>query len=118
MVFKVLGLSTGEGYVKEIHCLCTFFSWQLTLYSTSCKVARLRLSLYADNPTKQDVDNTVAIMTRFGKATGLCMNMNKSAVLPIRCGQLNIEEVLQNFAGERTSFPMDYMGLPVTIACL
>jgi hypothetical protein len=77
-------------------------------------VARLRLSPYADdatlfvNPSKQDVDNTVAIMTWFGKETGMCMNMNKSAVLPIRCGQLYIEEVLQNFAGERASFPMNY----------
>jgi hypothetical protein len=88
------------------------------------RVTRVRFSLYVDdaalfvNPSKQDVDNTVAIMTRFGKATGLRMNMNKSAVLPIRCGQLNIEEVLQNFAGERASFPMNYLGLPATIARL
>jgi hypothetical protein len=87
-------------------------------------VAQLRLSLYVDdallfvNPTRLDVDNTLEIMTRFGKAMGLCMNMTKSAVLLIRCGDLNLEEVLQNFDGERASFPMHYLGLPITIGRL
>jgi hypothetical protein len=60
------------------------------------RVAHVRLSLYADdatlfiNPTKNYVDNIVAIMTRFGNATALCMNMAKSAALTIRRDQLNI----------------------------
>jgi hypothetical protein len=55
-------------------------------------VSRVRLSLCSDdavlfmNPTRQDVDNVLEIMRHFGKATGLCMNMTKSSVLPIRCG--------------------------------
>jgi hypothetical protein len=85
------------------------------------RVARVRLSLYANdaalflNPTKQDVDNTMEIMRRFGNATGLCMNMEKSAVLPIRCGQINLDEALQNITRERAFFPIIYLGLPITI---
>jgi hypothetical protein len=65
----------------------------------------VRLSLYADDatlfvsPTNEDVSTVVDIMARFGDATGLCLNMTKSAVLPIRCDQIDIEEVLQCFIG-------------------
>jgi hypothetical protein len=39
-------------------------------------------------------------------------------MLPIRCGQINLDEALQNFTGERASFPITNLGLPVTIGCL
>jgi hypothetical protein len=64
------------------------------------------------------MSTVVDIMTRFGDATGLCMNMAKSAVLPIRCGQIDIKEVLQCFNGERTTFPMSYLGLLITLGRL
>jgi hypothetical protein len=70
------------------------------------------------NPTREDVDTIMDIMKHFGKATGLCMNMAKSTVLPIRCSQININEVLLNFTSERSSFPFTYLGLPVTIGQL
>jgi hypothetical protein len=70
------------------------------------------------NPTRQDVDNVLEIMRHFGKATGLCMNMAKSSVLPIRCGQVNLDEILSNFSGERASFPTTYLGLPLTVGRL
>jgi hypothetical protein len=84
----------------------------------------VRLSLYADDatlfvsPTNEDVSTVVDIMARFGDATGLCLNMTKSAVLPIRCDQIDIEEVLQGFTGERASFPMRYLGLTITLGHL
>jgi hypothetical protein len=36
-------------------------------------------------------------------------------MLPIRCSQVNLDDVLQNFAGARASFPIMYMGLPITL---
>jgi hypothetical protein len=61
--------------------------------------------LYADdavvflNPFQADVDMLMVIMQRFGDATGLRINVNKSTVAPIRCSQVNLDEILQNFDG-------------------
>jgi hypothetical protein len=88
------------------------------------KVSRVRLSLYVDdvvlfvNSTQQDADNLLKIMRHFGRATGLCMNMAKSSVLPIRCGHVNLDKILSNFPGEISSFPTTYLGLPLAIGQL
>lgn len=86
--------------------------------------AKLRLSLYADdaalfvNPCKGDVDLTMEIMTKFGDATGLKINMAKSSVLPIRCADLNLDTILTAFGGQRATFPISYLGLPLTLGRL
>lgn len=83
--------------------------------------ARLRVSLYADdavifaNPDKQEVDTLMFIISHFGKASGLCMNPTKSSAAPIRCENVDLDAVLQNFGGTKISFPVKYLGLPVTI---
>jgi hypothetical protein len=41
----------------------------------------------------------MAIMQRFGDATGLRINVSKSTAAPIRCSQINLDEVLQSFTG-------------------
>jgi hypothetical protein len=46
------------------------------------------------------------------------MNMTKSSVLSIRCGQINLDEILSNFPGEISSFPTTYLGLPLTLGQL
>jgi hypothetical protein len=82
------------------------------------RVSRVHLSLYADdaalfvNPTRQDVDSVLEIMMHFDKATGLCMNMTKSSVLPIRCGQVNLVETLATSLEKEPPFP------PPTSNCL
>jgi hypothetical protein len=64
------------------------------------RTARLRLSLYVDavalfiNPSKENADMTMEIMHHFRLATGLKINMSKSYVVPIRCSQVNLDEVL------------------------
>jgi hypothetical protein len=88
------------------------------------RAARLRLSLYAVdaavfiNPVRQDVELIMAIMQRFGDATGLRINVSKSTAAPIRCSQINLDEVLQSFTGGRVSFPRTYLGLPITMGRL
>jgi hypothetical protein len=85
------------------------------------RTARLRLSLYADdvavflNPIKEDVDTLINIMQRFGEATGLRININKSTVAPIQCAEIDLKPVLQSFSGERISYPINYLGLPITL---
>jgi hypothetical protein len=104
----ILQKSTNEGLLTQIRD----------------RASQVRLSQYADdvvlfvNPTRQDVDNVMDIMRHFGRATGLCMNMAKRLVLPIRCGRVNLDEILNNITGERSSFPITYLGLPVTIGLL
>jgi hypothetical protein len=84
----------------------------------------LRLSLYAVdaavfiNLIKADVDLTMSILQQFGDTTGLRINLQKSMVAPIRCSQLNLVEVLQNFSGEQVHFPVTYLGLPICFGWL
>ena len=86
--------------------------------------ARMRLSLYADdailfvNPIKEDVELTMSILQHFGDATGLRINVNKSTVAPIRCSSLDLDSILHSFHGERVSFPITYLGLPLTLGRL
>jgi hypothetical protein len=78
-------------------------------------------SLYADDaavfvaPIKEDIQNLAAILQRFGVVTELCMNFLKSSIVPIRCGQINLDEVLEGILTTRASFPLHYLGLPLSV---
>lgn len=84
----------------------------------------LRISMYADdaviftNPDRQDIARIMEIMQAFGEATGLSVNLTKSTVAPIRCSGLDLDEILQDFPGPWVTFPMQYLGLPVTLGRL
>lgn len=88
------------------------------------RVAKFRISLYADdvaiflNPRREDVGNLIAILHDFGQAAGLQVNLNKSSVVPIRCGNIDLMEILNNFNGKQTGFPITYLGLPLTTGCI
>jgi hypothetical protein len=43
------------------------------------------------NPIKEDVDTLINIMQRFGEATELRININKSTVAPIRCVGIDLQ---------------------------
>lgn len=83
--------------------------------------AKLRLSLYADdavvftNPARSDINCIMQIMEAFGDATGLRMNVSKSTVATIRCTGIDMDEVLRDFSGARVNFPLQYLGLPLTL---
>lgn len=87
----------------------------------SNRVAKFRTSLYADdaaiflNPSRADVDSLITLLENFGRATGLQVNLSKSSVVPIRCENIDLQDVLNNFNGKRTGFPITYLGLPLTI---
>ena len=71
----------------------------------------MRISLYANgavifvNLVKEEVDRMMELLHFFGHATGLKMNQEKSSVVPTRCVDLLLSEVLQNFGGKLVSFP-------------
>ena len=81
----------------------------------------LRTSLYADDaaifvaPIKEDIQNLTEILREFGIVTGLCTNLQKSSVAPIRCNQIDLDDLLDGLPVVRTTFPMRYLGLPLSI---
>ncbi|CAN6246948.1 unnamed protein product [Urochloa humidicola] len=83
------------------------------------RAAKFRTSLYADdaaiflNPVKEEVQTVSQILQLFGEASGLVTNMNKSAVYPIRCENINVQEVMEGFQCQIKEFPCTYLGLPL-----
>ena len=84
----------------------------------------MRLSLYADdvvvftNPDKHDISMVMDTMNLFSKATGLTINLAKSAVATICCADLDLEEILQAYPGNRVNFLLNYLGLPLILGRL
>jgi hypothetical protein len=99
----LLQLATSEGLLSPINS----------------RMAKLRTSMYADdavvfvNLIKEEVQVVVGILQIFGNASGLITNMGKSAVYPIRCEDVNLEEVMEGFQCPIKSFPCNYLGLPL-----
>lgn len=88
-----------------------------TLLSLRGRCTTLHLSLYADyavvftNPETHDISMVMDIMNLFGKAAGLTINLAKSAVATICCANLDLEEILQAYPGNRVNFLINYLGL-------
>jgi hypothetical protein len=67
------------------------------------------------NPIKEDVDTFMNIMQKFGEETWLRININKSTVAPIRCARIDLEPAMQSFNREQVSYPINNLGLPITL---
>jgi hypothetical protein len=84
----------------------------------------VRTSLYADDaavfvaPFKEDITNLASILHNFGEVTDLCTNLQKSSVVPIRCTNLNLNDILADIPATIASFPLWYLGLPLSVWCL
>jgi hypothetical protein len=80
-----------------------------------------RVSLYADNvvlflrPDANDIAITVDILHLFGEASRLRTNLQKSNVLPIRCGDLKLQLVQELFPCATSDFSCKYLGLPFSL---
>lgn len=80
--------------------------------------AKLHVSFYTDdavifaNPVRDEIDFLLNFLNSFGDSMGLCVNPSKSSVAHIRCDAI---EVLRNSHGQRDGFPLNYLGLPITI---
>jgi hypothetical protein len=86
--------------------------------------AKLRASLYADdaivfmNPIKDELRSLLRILKAFGEATGLRINIDKCSISSIRCDDIDLDEVLASFNGERVQLPIKYLGLPLFLGRL
>jgi hypothetical protein len=107
--------------IDTLQCLLEIGTEEGHLTPLRGRHAKLRLSLYTDdvvvfsNPFKEDVSLILQIMDGFGKATGLRLNTEKSSVAPIRCRDVNLQDILQDFSGQQVVIPLSYLGLPLTL---
>jgi len=81
------------------------------LLSAICRnPSRLRTSLYADDavlfvkPIKEEINTLARLLEFFGEVTGLHCNLQKSTVVPIRCTDLDLDDILQEFHAQRGNF--------------
>jgi hypothetical protein len=83
------------------------------------RTTRLRCSLYADdaalfvNPAKEEIKVVADLLDIFGKVSGLLINQDKCAVHPVRCEDLDVEDVMHHFSCQVKEFPYTYLGLPL-----
>jgi mannosylglycoprotein endo-beta-mannosidase len=88
------------------------------------KVAIFSVSLYADDaaifmkPTKKDVINMERILRNFGEASGLRTNLQKTQLISIRCQNVDLHSLLLDLPVTRTSFPLRYLGLSLSVRSL
>lgn len=87
------------------------------LHKIRWRGAMVRSSLYVDDAAvfMGDIDNLSVILKGFGKVTDVCTNFHTSSVVPICCNHLNLENILQSLSETRTSFPLRYLGLPISV---
>lgn len=100
--------------LEPLHLLLQLAEADARLTPIQNRTVKLRVSLYADdaalfvNPIKSDVDTVKEILDLFGEASGLKVNLAKSAVFPIKCNDIDLEEVLLSFPFEIKDFPCKY----------
>jgi hypothetical protein len=63
---------------------------------------------------KEEVETILKLLRLFGEASGLLTNFHKSTVVPIRCQGIDLNAVLRNMPARRATFPLKYLGLPLS----
>jgi hypothetical protein len=85
------------------------------------RAMKYNVFLYADDvviflaPLTQDVRVVRAILDIFAASSGLCTNIAKCSMSPIRCMQEDVDRVQQAFPCQITPFPCKYLGVPLSI---
>lgn len=88
----------------------------------SPKLTQAMMALqYADDTTfilKADITTVVSfkILLRLStRMSGLCINFSKSAIIPINLTQGRIEEIETITGCSKTTFPITYLGMPLSV---
>jgi hypothetical protein len=85
----------------------------------SHSAARMRASFYADdaalfvNPTAEDVSAVFSLLDFFGNVSGLRINLEKCTAYPIRCEEVDTQQLLANIGCSSGVLPCTYLGLPL-----
>lgn len=104
--------------MEPLHKLFQYAQQRGLLEHISEKYINFRASLYADDaavfikPNKIDYEVTEQILQIFADARGLSINMDKTEIYPMNCGEMDLATVM----GEQqrlSLFPSKYLGLPL-----
>nr|AAK98717.1 Putative retroelement [Oryza sativa Japonica Group] len=80
---------------------------------------RFRCSLYADDvalfalPTEDELIALKRILLFFAQISCLHTNMSKTEIYPISCSDIDLDNILTFFPGNKKNFPCKYLGLPL-----
>ena len=105
--------------MEPLHRLLELATSNGSLTPIAHRCAKLRISMYADdaaiflNLVMEEVRELASLLSTFGLASGLVVNINKSACFPIRCEDLDVPHIMQFFNCSIKSFPCTYLGLPL-----
>lgn len=69
-------------------------------------------------PAKDEIQFLAFTLLSFGEDTGLITYYQKSSVLPINCGGVDLDDILQSFPTNRAVFPVKYLGLTLSVTHL
>ena len=69
-------------------------------------------------PDVHDIANLVALLQNFGDVTDLVTNMVNSSVAPIRCADIDITGIIQNFRAALMQILLKYLGLLLSLGRL
>jgi hypothetical protein len=109
LVMDVLGLMISKAASEGL------------LQPLSRRVLQHRISLYADDvvlflrPEAGDINLVLGILNLFGDASGLKTNLQKSNVLPIRCGDTELLTIQNLLPCAVSEFPCKSLGLPLSL---
>jgi hypothetical protein len=77
------------------------------------------ISLYADDAAlflrPEAIQITMDMLQLFGESSSMKTNLQKSNVLPIRCGDPAIQVLHELLPCELAEFPCKYLGLPLSL---
>jgi hypothetical protein len=99
----MLAVATEEGLLSRI----------------DSRSAKARMSMFADdvglflNPIQGQVKVVSELLSEFAEASGLNTNTAKSAVYPIQCDGLDVDQIMTDFTCPVRQFPCTYLGLPL-----
>lgn len=66
-------------------------------------------------PEKEQMLVVRDILAGFSSATGLAINLSKSAAIPIRCENLDLHDVLEPLGAPVHALPCKYLGMPLSL---
>jgi hypothetical protein len=91
-----------------------------TFHKVRVHGAILRTPLYTYDvsvfavPVKEDIQNLSSILNGFEEVIGLCTNFQKNYV-PICCGNIDLDDILDGLPTARTTSPLRYLVLPLSV---
>lgn len=104
--------------MEPLHQLFKYAQGLQLITTLNNKCERFQFSLYADDaavfirPEKQDFEVLKIILEIFAQASGLHTNLEKTEIYPIRCDDINLQDILGT-EQRLSSFPCKYLGLPL-----